>query len=164
MRLLTALALLFSVGAAAQTPPPRPCSAAEYGQFDFWLGEWSVTTPDGKHAGENSITRAHGCVLREEWRGAGGFTGSSLNIYDAATRRWHQTWVDNSGTLLLLDGRFEDGAMRMTGSSPGSDGKPVQQRITWTPLDEKTVRQLWEQSADGGRTWTVAFDGKYRKR
>jgi hypothetical protein len=23
------------------------------------------------------------------------------------------------------------------------------------------VRQLWESSSDGGRTWTVAFDGIY---
>jgi hypothetical protein len=26
------------------------------------------------------------------------------------------------------------------------------------------VRQLWEQSSDGGATWTVAFDGTYTKR
>jgi len=23
------------------------------------------------------------------------------------------------------------------------------------------VRQLWESSSDGGRTWTVLFDGHY---
>jgi hypothetical protein len=38
------------------------------------------------------------------------------------------------------------------------------QRITWTKNADATLRQLWESSTDGGKTWTVAFDGLYRKR
>jgi hypothetical protein len=26
------------------------------------------------------------------------------------------------------------------------------------------VRQVWESSTDGGKTWTVAFDGTYTAR
>ncbi|HET9792353.1 MAG TPA: hypothetical protein VFR08_13715, partial [Candidatus Angelobacter sp.] len=35
----------FAVAAAAapQTPPAKPgCQAAEYRQFDFWIGDWEV--------------------------------------------------------------------------------------------------------------------------
>ena len=33
--------------ALAQTPKrPVPCSRPEFRQFDFWLGDWDVTTPD----------------------------------------------------------------------------------------------------------------------
>jgi hypothetical protein len=37
------------------------------------------------------------------------------------------------------------------------------ERISWTPLPRGDVRQLWERSADGGRTWTVIFDGRYSR-
>jgi hypothetical protein len=36
----------------------------------------------------------------------------------------------------------------------------VHERISWTPQPDGTVRQLWEQSADGSR-WRVVFDGRY---
>ncbi|MFQ5512310.1 MAG: hypothetical protein ACE5EO_10730 [Candidatus Krumholzibacteriia bacterium] len=39
----------------AQEAPPKPCSAPEYRQFDFWIGEWSVEAK-GKPAGTNKVT------------------------------------------------------------------------------------------------------------
>ena len=46
------------------------------GALDFWLGDWSVTTPDGKHAGDNRIEAIlDGCALSESWTGAGGGRG-----------------------------------------------------------------------------------------
>ena len=149
--------------APAQAPPG--CTAPEHRQFDFWLGEWTVRDPAGKVVGENRIISLHkGCVLYESWTGAGGFTGSSLNIYDAERRKWHQTWVDVSGALLLLDGEFRDGRMTLAGkSAPDAKGIVTLQRITWTPLSDGRVRQLWESSKDAGATWTTAFDGYYTK-
>ncbi len=37
-------------------------------------------------------------------------------------------------------------------------------RITWTPLDYGRIRQHWESTTDGGRTWSTVFDGYYKKR
>src|SRR5262245_25549388 len=69
--------------------PPSPCAAAEFRQFDFWAGDWDVSTPDGKTAGRNRIEREHGdCVLVERWQSASGGTGTSLNYYDPVARRW----------------------------------------------------------------------------
>ena len=144
-------------------PPPR-CDAAEYRQFDFWVGDWEVRMPNGQTAGQNTITRElDNCVVKERWRGTGGMTGESFNIWDRTTKRWHQTWVSSTGALLLLEGEFRDGAMRMTGESIGPNG-PLHNRITWTPNPDGTVRQFWETSADKGKTWTVAFDGLYGKK
>jgi hypothetical protein len=156
-----------SAAANAQAPPPPPtaaCTDSGYRQFDFWLGEWEVFTPDGKRAGVNSIRRVHGgCVLEESWHGASGSTGSSFNIYTPSTNQWHQTWVDSDGLLLRLDGSF-DGAMRLAGETTGRDGVRTSHRLTWTPQDGGRLRQLWESSADG-KPWTVVFDGTYvRKR
>ncbi len=157
--------------AAEETPaspapkPPPGCTAPEHRQFDFWLGEWTVRGPAGKVVGENRLTSLHkGCVLFENWTGAGGFTGSSLNVYDAERKKWHQTWVDVGGGLLQLDGEFSDGKMVLVGkSAPDAQGVVTLQRITWTPLPDGRVRQHWETSADGGKTWTSAFDGYYTK-
>ena len=55
--------------------------------------------------------------------------------------------------------------MVLSGSTADADaaGKVALQRITWTPLPDGRVRQLWESSIDAGRTWAVAFDGFYAK-
>jgi len=161
--------VLLAAGAersAAQTQPD-PCATREHRAFDFWLGEWTVFTPDGREAGRSVISRAMGgCVLHERYEGTTGFEGESFNIYDASGSRWHQTWVDNGGLLLQLDGGIRDGAMVLEGTTRSADGDVSAQRITWTPLQGEggAVRQHWEQSTDGGRTWTTVFDGEYRRR
>jgi hypothetical protein len=171
---LSALAALcLTTARAADGPPPpvppkparpKPCSTPEFRQFDFWIGDWSVVNPQGRPVGKNSITLEHdGCVLAEHWTGAAGGTGSSFNLYDAATKRWHQTWVDNSGTLLELDGVFADGKMVLEGKGVGPKGEPVTNRIAWEKLADGRVRQTWTTSSDGGATWSVAFDGFYSK-
>lgn len=81
--------------------PTFSCNQPEYRQFDFWLGEWQVFTPDGKLAGHNIITLDFNkCVLREQYSTPQGYRGESLNTYDKNSNQWHQTWVDNSGLLL----------------------------------------------------------------
>jgi hypothetical protein len=147
-----------------QAASPRPCTSTEHRQFDFWIGEWNVTLPTGKPAGRNRITPLlGGCALREEWSGASGSRGTSLNTYDASARKWRQTWVDDAGTVLVLEGRFEKGRMTLQGELPGGGGRAEKQRITWTPQSGGTVRQHWERSSDGGRSWKTEFDGTYRK-
>ncbi len=153
---------------AQEAPPasaPQPCAGAEHRQFDFWIGEWEVSTPNGAPAGRNRIAPIlGGCALSESWTGAKGSSGNSYNAYDRQTGRWHQTWVDNGGLVLRLDGSFADGKMVLSGETRDSSGARVRNRITWQETAPGAVRQLWETSGDGGRTWSVAFDGRYRKR
>ena len=150
---------------SAPTPaPPAPCTAPEYRQFDFWVGNWEVRDPGGNVVGTNRITREYGgCVVQEHWeaRGPKHQTGSSFNTYSVPGRHWHQTWVDSTGGFLLLDGGFSDGKMVLAGEMPGRQGGTVRHRIAFTPQPGGTVRQLWESSRDGGATWSVAFDGTY---
>jgi hypothetical protein len=141
------------------------CDAPAYRQFDFWIGDWDVTSGE-QTAGTNSIHPVHGgCALQENWQGAGpgGISGSSFNIYDRASSKWHQTWVDAEGTLLQLDGGLVDGAMVLSGSRPARTGGTALHRISWTPNADGSVRQLWEVSQDEGGTWNVLFDGLYVK-
>ncbi len=148
--------LILSVTAWAADKAPS-CTTAAHRQFDFWLGHWRVMEKD-KLAGHNRITSIDGgCVLLESWTGVSGFTGHSLNVYDASRGVWHQTWVDNSGSLLVLEGSFRDGRMVLEGAR-----EKRRDRITWTPLPGGELRQHWETSSDG-ITWTTAFDGRYTR-
>ena len=156
-------ALLAAPGAAlakTPTPPPPACQSAEYRQFDFWLGEWEVFLPTGKKAGDSRIEAiGAGCALLENWSGNGGFSGKSLNTYDSSDKQWHQSWVDSSGSRLELAGSYADKRMVLSSGSGAA-----MQRIAWSVNDDGSVRQLWESSADGGKTWAVQFDGKYVRR
>ena len=150
-----------------------PCTGPQYREFDFWLGEWEVRSAAGQLLGHNRITKRHGgCVVFEEWENAGGTGGSSFNFYDEPTKQWHQFWVDASGTNWLssdkqgnpvtLRGGIRDGAMVMT-SHPDTVPSIGQTRVTFRPLPDGRVRQTFEGSTDGGKTWTVSFDGFYKK-
>jgi hypothetical protein len=126
--------------------------------FDFWLGEWEVHDADGGLVGHSSVTAPFDTgALAEHWRGNGGVEGHSLSSWDPERACWHQTWVDSTGGILLLDGGAGDGAMALEGIDADA-----RQRITWT-RDGDGVRQLWETSKDDGQTWEAAFDGRYRR-
>jgi hypothetical protein len=155
---------LSSTTAGASSPTAKPCSAPEYRQFDFWVGNWRVTNPQGQLAGTNDVTLEYGgCVVQEHWSGTGGDVGSSFNAYRSPTKQWHQTWVDNQGLVLLLDGSYDNGVMTLSGSGLSLSGAERLNRIQWTHIDDDHVRQLWESSVDGGKSWTVVFDGLYTR-
>ena len=150
--LATALLLCGATLTRAQ-PTSKACTEAAYRQFDFWIGDWDVVLPDGKPAGRNHIVSiAGGCGLEEQWTGAGGGTGRSLNTYDAADRKWRQFWVGGDGTVLQLAGGFAGNVMTLENAA---------NRIRFTPNADGSVRQQWESSTDGGKTWKTVFDGKY---
>jgi hypothetical protein len=140
------------------------CAASEHRQFDFWLGEWNVHTPEGKLAGTNIIKSEYGgCVVHERYSTSRGYRGESLNIYDAGRKVWHQSWVDTDGALLLLEGGLRGRSMVLEGQSTGTKGEITRHRITWTPNTDGTVRQHWE-STDSQGAWTTAFDGTYKRK
>jgi hypothetical protein len=168
MRVLTVfLAGLMAIAVAGAATPEQaealqPCNAAEFRQFDFWLGDWDVTSrANPGSSSRNRITLINGgCTLREEYTTPLGYAGTSLNFYDAGRGVWHQTWIDNQGGALYLDGRLEGGSMVLATTA---DPQNVQ-RITWTPLEDGRVRQHWEATTDGGKAWSTVFDGYYARR
>lgn len=162
--LSSVIALAVPAAAAAQQQVPPPCTAAEYRQFDFWVGDWIVEDSSGNQMGTNRIERVlDGCALQENWNEGRPGEGKSFNIWDRQTGKWHQTWVATGGNLLQLDGEFTNGAMVLRGERVTPRGH-VWNRITWRPLAGGIVQQLWEVSTDSGRTWQASFDGRYRRR
>ena len=113
---ISLLVLIFASGLYAQqsTPqPPQPCDRPEQKQFDFWVGDWDLTSPGAK-SGEvvhnsNTIKRILGsCIVQENFVGnaapeqAPQLLGMSISVFDVASGKWKQTWVDNQGSYLGL--------------------------------------------------------------
>jgi hypothetical protein len=115
MRIAT---LLLLAALSPVTHAAAPCASPEHRQFDFWIGEWQVKKPDGGFAGINRIESQYGgCVVHEHYVTGHGYSGESLNLYDATRKVWHQTWVDNTGLLLTLEGRFDGKSMVLEGQA-----------------------------------------------
>lgn len=163
--LFVALLLYLSLAPAFGADPklPSSCADAAYRQFDYWLGDWNVATMDGKLVGRDRVQKVYGgCVVQEHWTSVDGGTGGSYSIYDFTRKVWHQTWVDSTGTLLVLEGGLKDGHMVLTGDNTLPGGRRAMNRMSWTPIDGK-LRQLWEVSEDNGKTWKTVFDVYYTK-
>jgi hypothetical protein len=147
-----------------QQPPPPVCQTnSEFRQFDFWIGEWTVTnSANGQVAGENRIeSRESGCVLVEHWT-ASGSTGMSMNYYDSITGKWRQIWVASNYSIDMAGGLNADGAMVLEGQLHNyRQGQALDFRGTWTPNPDGSVRQLFEQKDPQTGEWNVWFDGRY---
>ncbi|MBZ0113353.1 MAG: tetratricopeptide repeat protein [Thermoanaerobaculia bacterium] len=138
-----------------------PCTAPEYRQFDFWLGDFEVQDPKGAVVGENTISlHLAGCLLMESWRGGSGMHGMSMNFYDPTDGTWNQIFVDNNGNPsiwpALKGGLDAEGAMVLW--SPEGESRS---KWTWTAVSPGKVRQMAEQTTDGGKTWQVTWDSYY---
>jgi hypothetical protein len=160
--------ILFAASSALgqQQAPPNPCEDdARYHQFDFWIGEWEVFSQDGKKQGENSIQPAEGeCLLIENWTSATGGTGQSYNYFDVHTGRWNQMWVSQS-SLIDISGGLEGEAMVLTGDIVyNATGKHAAFRGSWTPKEDGSVDQFFEQYDPEKKSWNPWFLGNYRKK
>jgi len=133
-------------------PCSRPLRDTRPPRLRVLAGRVNVFTPDGKLAGTNSIEREiGGCVLHERYETAKGYRGESFNVYDAARRVWHQTWVDNQGLLLVVEAGSgtaawcSKGALPAptVGSSPTASPGPQRRRHRAPALaDERPGRHL----------------------
>jgi tetratricopeptide repeat protein len=90
----------------------NPCKAKpESRQFDFWVGEWAPKNAQGVTVGTSSIQLIlNGCVIFENWNTPIS-SGKSFSNYDTNDGKWHQTWVDDKGTLAYYVGGLVDGKM-----------------------------------------------------
>lgn len=168
---LAVMVLISGIPAFAEAPAetsfsPR-CSAVEYRQFDFWIGDWDTFEMDDRNG--PSIARARitsivdGCALHERYEQSDGLVGDSILSFDPVRRRWQQTWVTNRGSNMVLWGELRDGAIELEGEAHLHDGATVLQRITWR-VEGDAVRETAVLSRDGGERWEPAFDVLFRRR
>ena len=162
---LAAATLAVVPGARAATS--FGCSAPEYRQLDFWLGDWDTFEVVGDTT--TSIARARvdliagGCAVHELYEQTDGLIGDSILSFDPVRKVWQQTWVNNGGGLMVLTGAFKDGAVTLEGEAHTGSGKNLPHRITWK-AEGSGVRETAVMSKDGGKTWEPALDVLFKKR
>lgn len=161
-----------SCNSFAQTPAKPPCSNPIYRQFDFWIGDWDVFGPKGRKAGDSKISVIlDSCIILEEWKSTAGqngivYAGKSFNTWNATSKQWQQTWVDNvGGSTEFLQGKYENNKMQFM-SVPFEVAKDTMaiRRLSFYYLDKDKVRQHGEISKDKGTTWATEYDLEYRRR
>jgi hypothetical protein len=143
-----------------------PCEHDEgFRAFDFWIGDWDVHDANGDFAGTNTIQPSQrGCVLIENWASASGGTGMSVNYLDKATGEWVQVWNAESGSQIDIRGGMTDEGMLLVGTLHDvASGTTAPFRGLWEELKDGRVRQFFEQSTDGGETWSTWFEGFYTR-
>ena len=166
MRALTATAFaatLVASAATAQTTPTYGCDTPQSRRYDFWVGEWELSHSGTKSA--NRITKAlDGCVIVEQFTGAPGtkLDGTSVSTYDRATRRWRQTWVDNTGAYLDFVGGADNGDPTFEREFV-RDGKAIRQRMVFRDVKPASLKWLWQSSHDGGKTWDTQWEIGYKR-
>ena len=144
----------------------RPCAyTPENRQFDFWLGEWNVSTTQGAVPSGNSKIELilEDCVVQENWKSLNSpYAGRSYNIYNASLKRWEQYWVDNVGGNIFFYGGLKDGVMDYwTDDLPQPDGTKLKRHLQFFKLGSDSVRQFSQGSSDGGKSWQVEYDFTY---
>jgi tetratricopeptide (TPR) repeat protein len=144
----------------------HPCAyTPENRQFDFWLGEWNVSTTQGAVPSGNSKIELilEDCVVQENWKSLNSpYAGKSYNIYNASLKRWEQYWVDNVGGNIFFYGGLKDGVMDYwTDDLPQPDGTKLKRHLQFFKLGSDSVRQFSQGSSDGGKSWRVEYDFTY---
>lgn len=166
------VALYIAMVIGPVTLAQSPCNGASYRQFDFWIGEWEAFGTNGKKAGDSKISLIlDSCIIFEEWTSATinkgiRYAGKSFNTYNAATKQWQQTWVDNAGgSNEYLQGKFENNKIIYTTSPfPFRNDTMAIRKMTFTNLGPDKLRQHGEISKDNGATWSTEYDLEYRRR
>ena len=143
-----------------------PCEAGEiHRSFDFWIGEWDVSS-NGQAAGSNNIQAILGhCVIFEQWTSSSGGEGKSFNYYDPGYDHWRQIWVSDSGTVIEFTGQAHDGGIFYTAETVDpADGAITHHKFEFTQNEDGSVRQFWATSTDDKVTFNTIWDGHYEKR
>jgi hypothetical protein len=151
-----AVLLLAAPGAGAPgqgSSAAAPASAAlpeGAKQFDFWIGTWSTGG-----SGVDKVKRfGKGVAILEKYN-SGSLAGWSVNVYDVESDTWTQTWQTNTGNYFQVRGRKRGDDIVLEGeiTSP-RDGKRKLLRLTFAEITRDSFKQLYDESEDGGETWT----------
>ncbi|WDI31801.1 hypothetical protein PUV54_01195 [Hyphococcus flavus] len=155
---------------------------AQFSDFDFWVGEWHVyDTKSGELRGFDDIEKVlEGCVIKQHWRqmddlfSAQGLPwrlqGNSLTGM-GADGVWRQTWTDNHGAFMVLEGGLNDkGHMVLTSewlTFPAQNGQlqTVRYIWNWDAADDGLTIHNWGyvQAGDENGEMRPYFDITYRK-
>ena len=165
MTVLTSLCLIAVVAFLPNDARPER-------NLDFWVGEWELTgrqrvSPDKGEWREMRATNSIRAILNgrviEEQFSMNGFQGRSLSVYEARSKQWKQTWVDDQGSYLDFTGGWRDGKMTFSRKAV-VNGQTVTQRMVFHDIEWDSLVWDWEASRDKGKTWRLLWRLNYKRK
>lgn len=136
-------------------------------ELDFWLGEWALDsiTPkeDGtlgevdKDHGTNTIQREMKDKVIHERFDSPTFKGESWSVYNARTKKWHQTWVDDQGGYLTLEGGMEGSEFVLRQTHPTTT-----MRMRFSGIQKDSFTWSWERKTEDD--WSLVWQLNYRRK
>ena len=165
----------------ARPPAPPPCTASELRQFDFWVGDWELTSHspmpgkdewqvDPGTPTDHVEVVLDGCGLLQRWEGVPDGTtatplrGMSLSKWEPAIGKWRQVWIDNQGPMLIFTGEFKDGRMELYTDPREADGKTIVMRQVFQGIARERMSWSWERSEDAGKSFRPVWKLDCRRR
>lgn len=154
----------------SQTAVAPACSTdSNYQRMAFWIGDWDVLDSAGTpYATQNVHPVVDGCAITAEWTGRAGNKGFSVSAFDGRKREWKQVYMSNqipSPTAVLIrhsDSTYHGPGVRFIPTLDAAAGEVARSRVTILPLPDHRALQLFEESADSGRTWHTLFKAEHR--
>lgn len=179
LRRVTTSAGRRTTGTASGQQAPDPCATEVARQFDFWIGEWTVTqqiaTRDGgweTYAARSTVTPAlDGCALVERWEGTVRFFREGMtepeSLVGLSVRApgpdgsWRINWMDSRDPTFGAPwvGGFESGE----GTFLRSTDAGTLTRIRFFDITETSVEWELAVSADGGSRWAPLWKMHFRR-
>ena len=102
--------------------------------------------------------------MLETWRSANGTTGQSYNYYNPDTDKWRQVWVSVGAIIDYEGGLTEAGSMKLIGTiTYHATGQSAPFTGEWTPNEDGTVTQHFEQYNADTDEWATWFTGIYTR-
>jgi hypothetical protein len=128
-------------------------------QFDFFVGNWLVKDRNNEVVATETVSKKDGdCTLIEEWRDVSGNEGLAVITYRPAQKTWHRDSLLRSSVVLAFEGRLSGSSMVMTAKQYSESGVTQLHRISWTLRSDGSIEEVWQTSADVGKSWQMRFD------
>ena len=88
-----------------------------------------------------------------------------VNFYNPHSDHWRQVWVSHYMTIYYVGGLTDDGSMELVGDITYFHNEKIHKMLgRWTPLDDGTVRQYFEECDEKQAKMVPVFTGIYRRK
>lgn len=150
---------------AKLTARVRPCSVrSDFRYLDFFVGDWDLQIQGQSIQTTNVRLDLAGCVVLQDDSVQNGYQAKATHFYNADLGKWQQTYIDTRGEFALWTGEVKDGVLTYRREAVAANGATTSHRSTFTKMEADRIHQVYEQSTDGGKTWTTTFDAFYVRR
>ena len=173
--------ILLAAGAALLLGLPAAAQAPRDGahDFDFDLGVWKTHIVRRVHplSGSDETVQLTGTVtVRKLWDGRaqveeieadapkGHWEGMTVFLYDPQAHQWSMNFANSAAGKFAtpMIGSFENGRAELYGPD-ALDGRAILVRAVWSDITPTSHTYQESYSADGGKSWEVAFTASKTK-